>query len=309
MAGSHEAVDQRLVLGREAVVQRADVVFPLFHGARAGDGAGDEAVVEHPGGGELAGGDAGGPRALSEFLGDMETFGAPLGFQHALVLAAGAGALRWRDIGLVLAGKDAPGQRAVGEHAQAEMGASGEVLDLGHTVEGVVIGLAHHRAVDARVIAEAADFGDAPGAVVGDAEMADLALPHEVGHGMDDLAQRRAVILLVEVQNVDGVHPEALEAGLDGGEGVAAGQTKSVGAGAGGIGELGGQDPPVAVGGDGAANDFLRRALVIDVRRVDEVDALVSRAVDDEPRRRFVGLLAEHHGAQAERRDLEAAAS
>jgi len=61
--------------------------------------------------------------------------------------------------------------------------------------------------------------------------------------------------------------------------------------------------------GNGAANHDFRIAVVIGIRGVDEVDAGLARFRDDPRRGRLVGRSAEHHGAQADRRDLQAAAA
>jgi hypothetical protein len=53
--------------------------------------------------------------------------------------------------------------------------------------------------------------------------------------------------------------------------------------------------------------DRLRMSRVLDIRRVDEIDALVRRFVDDAFGRDFACLLAEHHRAPAERRPFQGA--
>src|SRR5215831_20384768 len=58
MAGCHQPVDQCLVLGGELVLERAEIVLPLLERARAGDGASDQRIVEHPSDRELAGRDS-----------------------------------------------------------------------------------------------------------------------------------------------------------------------------------------------------------------------------------------------------------
>ena len=84
------------------------------------------------------------------------------------------------------------------------------MLDLRHAVHRVVIGLAHDRAADAHLVADAADFGDAPGAMVGDAEMPDFSGADEIGDGADRLVERRRVILFMQVVNVDESVPRRL---------------------------------------------------------------------------------------------------
>src|SRR5439155_14513668 len=124
-------------------------------------------------------------------------FRPPFGLHHALVVAAGAAVLVGRGVGCVFAGQHAARQRAIGHDAEAVIAAGREVFDLRHAVHGVVIGLADDRAVDAVAIADVADFGDAPGAVIRDAEIAHLALPHQIAHRAHGLFQRRRVVLLV----------------------------------------------------------------------------------------------------------------
>jgi hypothetical protein len=51
------------------------------------------------------------------------------------------------------------------------------------------------------------------------------------------------------------------------------------------------------------ADDFLAPALAVHVRRVEEVDARVDRAVDDGVRFGGLGLAAEHHAAERDRAD------
>src|SRR5215831_8231563 len=77
MPWHHEAVNQRLVFGGELMPERAEVVVPLRLGARAGDGGGNERVVEHPEHGELAGGHAAALGMLFDLLREIERFRAP----------------------------------------------------------------------------------------------------------------------------------------------------------------------------------------------------------------------------------------
>ena len=73
------------------------------------------------------------------------------------------------------------------------------------------------------------------------------------------------------------------------------------------VAALGGEDPVPPVRLDRRPDDALGRALGVDVGGVDEVDAGLVRGRDDARRRRGVGAVAEHHGAEAERRNHEAA--
>src|SRR6185437_7299612 len=79
VARRHQPIDQRLVLGGEAVVERAQVILPVLLGARSADHRGDEAVVEHPGDGELSGGDAALCRMRLDLLREPQRFRPPFG--------------------------------------------------------------------------------------------------------------------------------------------------------------------------------------------------------------------------------------
>src|SRR5260370_9545652 len=59
MAAGDQPVDQRFILGGEAIIERAQVIVPLFFGARAGDDSADERTVQYPRHRELAGGGIG----------------------------------------------------------------------------------------------------------------------------------------------------------------------------------------------------------------------------------------------------------
>src|SRR5690606_24593712 len=72
------------------------------------------------------------------------------------------------------------------------------------------------------------------------------------------------------------------------------------------IAGLGRHDPVLAVTGHRFADDLLGAATVVYVGGVDEVDALVPGLVDDAQGVLGAGLLAEHHAAEGEGRDLEA---
>jgi hypothetical protein len=56
-------------------------------------------------------------------------------------------------------------------------------------------------------------------------------------------------------------------------------------------------------------DDRFRASRVVDIGRIDEIDALIERFIDDAFGRGFVCLFAEHHRAQAERRYFQGAAT
>ena len=248
-------------------------------------------------------------RVLLDLLRQLQRFRPPLGLHHAGVVAARARLLVGRGVGGVFAGQHAARQRAIGHDAEAVVIAGRKMLDLGHAVHRIVIGLADHRAVDAEAVADVADFGDPPGAVVRDAEIAHLALPDQFAHRAHGLVQRRRMVFLMQIIDVDIVGAEPLQAFVGRLQHPAPRQPAAVGIVAHGVGELGGEHPVVPAVGNRAADHLLGIAAIIGVRGVDEIDAGLARLRDDPRRGRLVGRPAEHHGAQADRRDLQAAAA
>jgi hypothetical protein len=86
------------------------------------------------------------------------------------------------------------------------------VLGFRHAVHGVVIRLAHDRAVDADLVTKPANLRDSPGAKIRDAEVPHLPLADQIGNGMHGFGKRRLMILLVEVIDVDAIDAEATQA-------------------------------------------------------------------------------------------------
>lgn len=233
----------------------------------------------------------------------------PLGLHHAPVLPRRPRVGRGRRVGIVFAGQDAAGERRVAEHAQTVEGAGRQLLGLRGAVERMIVGLACDRPADAHPVAQRADLGDTPGAVVGHAEIAHLALADQVAHGADRLLERRRVVLLVQIVDVDVAGAEPLQAGLDGAHDPMPGRAGAVGVRGALVGELGGDHPGVAVAGDGAADDPLGLAAGVGVGGVDEVHARVARLADDAQRGGLVGRSAKIHGAEAERGHAQTAPS
>src|SRR6266705_666895 len=119
---------------------------------------------------------------LFYLLRQLQRFRTTIGLPHEGVVTADAGVLVGRRVGTVFAGQHAARQRAVGHEAEAVETAGREVLHFGHAVHRIVIGLADDRAIDAEAIADVADFGDSPGAVIRNAAIAHLALADQFAH-------------------------------------------------------------------------------------------------------------------------------
>jgi hypothetical protein len=146
--------------------------------------------------------------------------------------------------------------------------------------------------------------------VVGGAEVADRAGPHERVERAQRLLQRRLLVVEVRVVQVDAVGLQALERGvrltLDRLRAQIADRPAAAA-------DLRGHDELVAIGAVGQpAPDDRLGAPVLDqvrVRGVDEVAARGHVRVEDLPRLHLVGRPAEHVAAQAECEDIEVGAS
>ena len=117
------------------------------------------------------------------------------------------------------------------------------------------------------------------------ADVADLALAHEVGEPADGILDRHVRIDPVLIEQVDRVDPEPLERPLDrrariGGAAVDADDLSAVEPEA----ELGRDHQPVALAADRLGHQFLVGERAIDLRGVEERDAQIDRRVDGRDR-------------------------
>ncbi|MNQ05494.1 hypothetical protein D3C85_182320 [compost metagenome] len=236
---------------------------------------------------------------LHQLLRDQQGFLAELGGQDAAVAASRAGVRRRRLTRLVLAGQHAARDRAVGHHAQAVMLAGGQDLDFRPTVQHVVVRLAHDRLRHAHFFAQPQHFGDAPATEVRQAEAAQLARADQVAQRPQRLFQVFFVIVAVQVQDVHEIRAQARQALLDATYQPLARVMRQVRTLADSVADLAGQHPVVALSFQQLAHNLFRTALVVDVRGIDEIQAMVARRRDN-ARGLVVGrLFSEHHGAQA----------
>src|SRR6516225_4385042 len=148
---------------------------------------------------------------------------------------------------------------------------------------------------------------DMPGLDVGEGPRADLAVADQVTEGGDRLLPGRVGIDAMDVIDIDAVGLQPLATGVYRLHEMAPRQAA--------IGymwphllrDLGCQHPTLALGPNGRSDHALRASLSIDIGRIDEVDAVVDGMVDDAPRFVRIGGPAEHHGAEADLRDLDPA--
>ncbi len=205
-----------------------------------------------------------------------------------------------------------PGQGAVGQraHAVAPDGGEDVLLDAAHQQR--VRRLLGDEPLQVAFAGHPLRLHDLGAGVGRGADVADLALVHEVGQraeGLLDVGGRAGAVHLVQV---DVVGAETAQRVLDRAEDPATGPAADVRV----VGvhrheELGREDHLVASPLQRLADDLLRDAGGVHVGGVDEVDARVQSAVDD-PDRVFAVVVApgaEHHRAEAQGADLHAGSS
>lgn len=186
MTGGHEPVHQRFVFRRPAIVQRRHIVLPLLQGAWSGDRGGDKPVRQHPSDGELACGETARFGMALDLLRQRQGLGPPFRLRDTLVSPPGPAVGSGLCASLIFGGQHATRQRRISHHTHAVMMAGGQMLLLDLAVGQIVERLAGGGPVDAQRVGDMGEFRDLPGAVIGQAVIADLA-------GADQLAERRAV--------------------------------------------------------------------------------------------------------------------
>src|SRR4051794_26392650 len=150
----------------------------------------------------------------ANFLRQPDRLGPPLGLHHAGVVAARAGVLVGSRIRAVFPGQNAARQRAVCYDAEPIEVAGGEVLAFGLAFHSVVVGLTDDRSTHAEPVADVADFGDPPRTIVRYSEIAHLAFPDQFAHRAHRLVERRRMVFLVKIIDVDVIGAEPLQAFL-----------------------------------------------------------------------------------------------
>ena len=239
--------------------------------------------------------------ALVVRVGQVEALGEPAGPRGLLLAGVLAPAAR----------QPAAGERAVGHDGHAVAGAGGQHVGLDPAHEDGVGRLLGHEALEVAVSSGDLGLDDLARREGRGADVADLALPHQIrerGQGLLDVGAGVGAVHLVEV---DPVGAQPAQRVLDRAHDPAAGVAAAVRVLAHRVVELGGEHDVVAAAREGLADDLLGLPGAVDVGGVDEVDAGVERRVDD-PDRLVVVRVAprpEHHGAEAELADRDAGAS
>ncbi|MNQ78676.1 hypothetical protein D3C85_935970 [compost metagenome] len=138
-----------------------------------------------------------------------------------------------------------------------------------------------------------------------------LAGADQFGHGADGFFDGHLRVDSVLVIQVEGVHAQALQAAVDGLANVFRSPVDATGGGVGRVAddpELAGQEHPVALAGNGLADQFFIGVRAVHVGGIEQVDAQFQRAVQGG--RGFAGIRAggvevgHAHAAQADGRHL-----
>ena len=212
----------------------------------------------------------------------------------------------------VAARQPAAGQRAVGQDAHAVAQAGREDVVLDRAGQDRVRRLLRAEALAASALGCPLRLDDLRRGDRRGAEGADLARVDEVGERAERLVDVGARIEAVDLVEVDPVGAQPAQRALDRLGDPAPRRAAAVGVFAHGQADFRGEHDVVAPpAGERLADDLLRLARGVEVGGVDEVDAGVERAVDDPDRVVVIGVAerAEHHRAEAQLTDRDAAAS
>ncbi len=191
-----------------------------------------------------------------------------------------------------------------------------EDLELDRPGHEVVDALFRHETEEVPPVGRLLRRGEVPAGEVRRADVAHLALGDEQLHRLPDLLPRRVARHVVHLVEVDDIGLQPPQRRLTRGDDVAEGQPLLVGPFAHPAVHLGGEHDLVAAPaalGEPPADDLLGDTLAelpsVDVGRVEEVDAVLERAVHDGVAVGFGGLGAEVHRAEAQPADRQAGAA
>ena len=202
-----------------------------------------------------------------------------------------------RRVGGVLAGQEAAGQRVVGDHADVLLAAQRKQFVLDLAEQHVVARLHALEAGRPQLVALPQGEGQAPRLEVGAADVPHLPLVDEVVQRAQRFVDRGARVGRVHLVEIDVVGLQAPQTRLDRGEDVLAGQSAVVGPGAHRAPTFGRQHDVIASAFQPFADDLFgtaggldASARGIDVRGVEEIDAVFEGGVHDGEARSLVAL-------------------
>src|SRR5690606_12762727 len=211
----------------------------------------------------------------------------------------------------LLAGEQAAGERAPDQDADLLVEAERYQFVFGFARVQGVVDLLRDEALLVAGVGDPERLHQVPGGVVGAAHIAHLTLADQGVERFHRLLERRLPVPFVHLVEIDDVGFQALKALLAFADDVPAAETGVVGAVSGREADLGGEQQAVAAAvGQRLADNGLGHRSRVDVRGVDEVDAVIEAEVDLALRFTEVGvapeaIAAEGGGADGEFRDLQ----
>src|SRR5260370_678974 len=213
-------------------------------------------------------------------------------------------------IALVFAAEEPARQREIGQEAEAVGFYRRQQLALDVAGDEAVLVLAGDEGVEGAVARGPGRLDHLPRCVVGAADVAHLALAHEVVERAQRLLDRRQRVRAMHLVEVDPIGLEALQAPLHSAHDVAPRRALEPLLLVHGHAELGRQHDFLAPVAEDLPQGFLRAAeIAVDVGRIEQGDAELECLVDDLARRLEIDAPAEIVAAQADDGDREAGAS
>lgn len=161
----------------------------------------------------------------------------------------------------------------------------------------IILRLLHNGTNQVQPLSDSPSLGDLLGRPLAGAPIKSPALIDDIIHGPNGLLDGRGGVRAVAIENVEVVHVEPLERGLGALDEVLAGEALVVGAGP-TPEDLGGDDDVGALPAQlpyGLAHDLLRPPAGVHLRVVEEVDAVITAALEERLRLLHVQLVAEAH--------------
>ncbi len=297
------------MLGRQVQAGGAEIVVELLDRASAEDHRRDSRTVDQPGQSHLGHGRvvlAGhGADGVDDVPGALDAAAPVVGLDATVGILAEPGRAGGRLGARVLAGQPATAERRPRQQAEPGglCGRNDLPLDLAN--QQVVLRLQGHRPGQPTEIGDVDGLLQLPARVVGQADVEHLAGAHGVVEEAKGFLQWRQRIEGVHLVEIDRVDTEASERRVERGGEVPARQAEVVGAVAHWETPFCGKDDLLACRaplGQPAADDLLADSAAVHVGGVDQIAADFQVTVELCVRCVLVGLGAERHGAQRERR-------
>lgn len=295
--------NRRHEFGPEFEIRCRETRFELLERPRTDERCRDGGVTGHPCDGERRRMVAVSPRECGETLGDVVVGRVPIAnLVHRVAhQSSRIGAL----IRPIFSRQESASERAVREHAQTQFGTAGQDLDFGLSFHQVVHRLNANDRCPASALRHSHGETRLPCREIADRRIDHLARGHELLDAPQDLLEGCALIEAMQKQDVDPIGSKSSQAGLDRTNQMIAAAPSRIRSGGGREVGLRGENHFVALGRNQTPENFFGSPTVVDVCTVEEVDADFATPCVDPSRRGLIGISAERHRAQTERRHTE----